>query len=84
MTTLTISGSNSDFQVAAEGGTVGLVQILKQTGLTASTSEGMRMIGQGGVRVDGEKIADKSLQLPRGTTAILQVGKRKFARITVG
>jgi tyrosyl-tRNA synthetase len=73
-----------DFQVAAEGGTVGLVQILKQTGLTASTSEGMRMIGQGGVRVDGEKIADKSLQLPRGTTAILQVGKRKFARITVG
>jgi tyrosyl-tRNA synthetase len=73
-----------DFQVAAEGGAVGLVQILKQTGLTASTSEGMRMIGQGGVRVDGEKIADKSLQLPRGTTAILQVGKRKFARITVG
>jgi tyrosyl-tRNA synthetase len=73
-----------DFQVAAEGGTVGLVQILKQTGLTASTSEGMRMIGQGGVRVDGEKIADKSLQLPRGTTAILQVGKRKFARVTVG
>jgi tyrosyl-tRNA synthetase len=73
-----------DFQVAAEGGAVGLVQILKQTGLTASTSEGMRMIGQGGVRVDGEKIADKSLQLPRGTTAILQVGKRKFARVTVG
>ena len=73
-----------DFQVAAEGGAVGLVQILKQTGLTASTSEGMRMIGQGGVRVDGEKIADKSLQLSRGTTAILQVGKRKFARVTLG
>ena len=73
-----------DFQVAAEGGAVGLVQILKQTGLTASTSEGMRMIGQGGVRVDGEKIADKSLQLSTGTTAILQVGKRKFARVTVG
>ncbi|UCH46738.1 MAG: tyrosine--tRNA ligase [Betaproteobacteria bacterium] len=72
-----------DFQVAAEGDTVGLAQILKQTGLTASTSESMRMIGQGGVRVDGEKIADKSLQLAKGTTAILQVGKRKFARVTV-
>jgi len=71
------------YRVAAEGGTVGLVQILKQTGLTASTSEGMRMIGQGGVRVDGEKIADKSLQLSKGSTVVLQVGKRKFARVTV-
>jgi len=73
-----------DFQVTADGGAVGLVQILKQTGLTASTSEGMRMIGQGGVRVDGEKVADKGLQLSSGSTVILQVGKRKFARVTVG
>ncbi len=72
-----------DFRVEAEGGTVGLVQVLKQTGLTASTSEGMRMIGQGGVRVDGEKIANKGLQLSRGSTVILQVGKRKFARVTI-
>ncbi len=72
-----------DFEVAADGEAVGLAQILKQTGLTTSTSEGMRMIGQGGVRIDGEKIADKSMQLSRGTTAILQVGKRKFARVTV-
>ena len=73
-----------DFQVTADGGAVRLVQILKQTGLTASTSEGMRMIGQGGVRVDGEKIADKGLQLSSGSIVILQVGKRKFARVTVG
>ncbi len=73
-----------EFQVGAEGGAVGLVQVLKQTGLTTSTSEGMRMIGQGGVRVDGEKIADKSLQLPTGSTVVLQVGKRKFARVTIG
>ena len=73
-----------DFRITAGGGTVGLVQVLKQTGLTASTSEGMRMIGQGGVRVDGEKIADKGLQLSSGSTVILQVGKRKFARVTVG
>jgi tyrosyl-tRNA synthetase len=73
-----------DFQVCAEGGEVGLAQVLKQTGLTASTSEAMRMIGQGGVRIDGEKVADKSLQLVKGSMVVLQVGKRKFARVTVG
>jgi tyrosyl-tRNA synthetase len=73
-----------DFQVAAQGGSVGLVHILKQTGLTASTSEGMRMIEQGGVRVDGERIADKGLQLSKGSTVVLQVGKRRFARVAIG
>ncbi|MGD8790082.1 MAG: tyrosine--tRNA ligase [Burkholderiales bacterium] len=73
-----------DFQVCAEGGEVGLAQVLKQTGLTASTSEAMRMIGQGGVRIDGEKVADKSLQLVKGSMVVLQVGKLKFARVTVG
>jgi tyrosyl-tRNA synthetase len=60
-----------------------LVQVLKQIGLTSSTSEGMRMIGQGGVKLDGEKIADKNLKLSRGKTVIVQVGKRKFARVSV-
>ena len=61
-----------------------LVQVLKQTALTASTSEAMRMIDQGGVRIDGEKVSDKGLTLAPGTTAVLQVGKRKFARVRVG
>ncbi len=55
-------------------------QVLKQAGLTASTSEAMRMIEQGGVRLDGAKVRDKALRLERGTF-VLQVGKRKFARV---
>jgi tyrosyl-tRNA synthetase len=44
----------------------------------------MRMIDQGGVRIDGEKVSDKALTLAPGTTAVLQVGKRRFARVRVG
>ena len=64
-------------------GTAGLAiaNILKQAGLTASTSEALRMIEQGGVKLDGEKIADKSLILNAGKQMVLQVGKRKFARV---
>ena len=58
-------------------------QALKQAGLTASASEAIRMIEQGGVKADGEKISDKTLLLPAGTQVVLQVGKRKFARVTV-
>ena len=58
-----------------------LPQILKQVGLTASTSEAMRMIEQGGVRLDGEKVSDKGLVLGKGQEVVLQVGKRKFARV---
>ena len=57
--------------------------VLKQAGLTASTSEALRMIDQGGVRLDGDKVVDKGLTLSGGVTAVLQVGKRKFARITL-
>jgi len=60
-----------------------LPQILKQAGLVASTSEALRMIEAGGVRIDGEKVADKGLALAPGSVAVLQVGKRKFARVTV-
>jgi tyrosyl-tRNA synthetase len=63
---------------------IALVQVLKQTALTASTSEAMRMIDQGGVRVDGERVTDRALTLAPGTTAVLQVGKRRFARVRVG
>ncbi len=58
-------------------------QVLKQAGLAASTSEAMRAIEQGGVRLNGEKVSDKTLRLLPGTTAVLQVGKRKFARVVL-
>ena len=60
-----------------------LTQLLKRVGLTASTSEAMRMIEQGGVRIDGERVSDKTMQLPKGGPLVLQVGKRKFARVTL-
>jgi len=60
---------------------VPVTQLLKRVGLTASTSEAMRMIDQGGVRVNGEKIVDKGLALDKGQEVVLQVGKRKFARV---
>ena len=58
-------------------------QVLKQAGLVASTSEAMRMIDAGGVRANGEKVTDKGLQLHARETVVLQVGKRKFARVTL-
>ena len=57
---------------------------LKQAQLVTSTSEAIRMIKQGAVKIDGHKIADAKLQLNAGSTIVLQVGKRKFARVTVG
>ena len=60
---------------------IGIAQLLKQAGLTPSTSEALRMIDQGGVKIDGAKVSDRSLVLPVGTDAVFQVGKRKFARV---
>jgi tyrosyl-tRNA synthetase len=67
-------------EVALGGAPLGVAQLLKQANLCASTSEAMRMVEQGGVRVDGTVISDKALQLDAGTF-VLQVGKRKFARV---
>lgn len=69
--------------VAVQGASMPLVQVLKQAGLTGSTSEAMRMIDQGAVKIDGERVEDKSLALTGGTKAVLQVGKRKFASVTL-
>jgi tyrosyl-tRNA synthetase len=62
---------------------IGIAAALSACGLTASNSEAFRMIQQGGVRIDGEKISDRSLVLESGFEAVLQVGKRKFCRVTV-
>ena len=69
--------------LSASDGGLSVVQVLRQAGLTASTSEAMRMIAQGGVKIDGEKVADKDAVIPAGVSHVLQVGKRKFARVTV-
>jgi tyrosyl-tRNA synthetase len=64
--------------------TILIANLLKEAGLVASTSEAMRMIKQGAVKLNGEeKITDTKLEVAKGTTAIYQVGKRKFANITV-
>lgn len=72
-----------ELSLSTEGDDLSVVQMLKQAGLTASTSEAMRMIEQGGVRLNGEKVSDKALKIRRGEIVVAQVGKRKFARITV-
>ncbi len=60
-----------------------VIQVLKQAGLAASTSEAGRLIEQGGVKLNGERLADRQLKIARGETVLAQVGKRKFARITL-
>jgi len=63
--------------------TIPIALLLKQAGLVTSTSEGLRGIDQGGVKLDGEKITDKGLTLARGVTVVAQVGKRKFAKVKI-
>ncbi|MDM0105210.1 tyrosine--tRNA ligase [Variovorax sp. J22R24] len=69
-------------EVALSGAPLGIAQLLKQAGLAASTSEGNRLIDGGGVRIDSTVISDKALKLPAGSY-VVQVGKRKFARVTL-
>jgi tyrosyl-tRNA synthetase len=69
--------------VNAPAGGLAIAQLLKQAGLTPSSTEAQRMIEQGGVKLDGERVSDKGLKVPGGRTVVAQVGKRKFARITI-
>ncbi len=87
-----------DFQTRAKGGVpdevlevtinidsefIGIAQLLKLAGLVESTSEAIRAIQQGGVKLDSKKIEDKNLQLSKGVAVIAQVGKRKFAKVNL-
>lgn len=72
-----------EMMLYGQGTILTLVQILKQIGLTASTSEALRMVESGAVRANGEKVSDKSRVVMPGETIVLQVGKRKFAKVTV-
>jgi tyrosyl-tRNA synthetase len=60
-----------------------ITKVLKETQLVSSASEAVRMVEQGGVRINGEKVTDKELVVKQGETIVLQVGKRKFARVTL-
>ncbi|QVQ24902.1 tyrosine--tRNA ligase [Achromobacter deleyi] len=69
-------------EVNIGGAPVGILKLLREAGLVASGSEAQRNVEQGGVRVNGDRVEDKSLQLPPGTY-VVQVGKRKFARVNL-
>jgi len=72
-----------EVSVAAQDNVLAIAQLLREAGLVQSSSEGMRMIKQGAVKIDGEKVADTGLEISSGTTHIYQVGKRRFARVTI-
>jgi len=72
-----------ELNISLDDDSIGIAAMLKQAGLTSSTSESYRMIQQGAVRLDGEKVSDKGLNLARGAVFVAQVGKRKFARVTL-
>jgi tyrosyl-tRNA synthetase len=72
-----------DVAVGSPGDQMGLAQILREAGLVGSSSEGLRKIREGAVRVDGARVEDQKLQLSAGKTYILQVGQRRMARVTV-
>lgn len=72
-----------EVEVIIESHSIGISQLLKQAGLVESTSEAMRAVQQGGVKLDSVKVEDKNLPLSKGVTVVAQVGKRKFAKITI-
>jgi tyrosyl-tRNA synthetase len=69
--------------VAIDAESIGIAQLLKLAGLVVSTSEAFRAIEQGGIKLDGNKVTDKTLALAKGMSVIAQVGKRKFANVTI-
>jgi tyrosyl-tRNA synthetase len=72
-----------ELALPSSDGTLPIANLLKEAGLTQSTSEALRMLKQGAVKIDGEKVEDSGLQLTAGTTHVYQVGKRRFARVTI-
>lgn len=71
-----------EINISVVGQSIAIPNLLKEAGLVASTSEALRMIKQGAVRMDGEKIMDKDMQFTRGARAIFQVGKHRFVKVS--
>ena len=72
-----------EISLTIEGDSIGIAQLLKMAGLVESTSEAYRAMEQGGVKIDSEKVSDRQLQLAKGQSVVAQVGKRKFANVTI-
>lgn len=72
-----------EISLSADGEALGLASALTQASLTASNSEAFRMIDQGAVKIDGEKVSDRGMALAQGFSGVIQVGKRRIARISV-
>ncbi len=72
-----------ELELRIESASYGIANLLKDAGLTESTSEANRMIKQGAVKIDGEKVSDQKLEISAGTNHVYQVGKRKFARVKI-
>jgi len=72
-----------ELELSSQGGFLPIANLLKEANLTSSTSEAMRMIKQGAVKMNGEKISDGKLEIESGSSAVYQVGKRKFAKVKV-
>ena len=72
-----------DVALQSQDGKLGIAHLLKGAGLVSSTSDAFRMIKQGAVKIDGQRVDDRSLELSAGTTNVYQVGKRKFARVSL-
>ena len=72
-----------EVSVSCGGGDIPIANALKEAGLVSSTSEALRMLKQGAVKIDGEKIEDRGLVLATASVQVCQVGKRRFARIQV-
>ena len=72
-----------EISLEIDGNSIPLTNLLKNTEMTSSTSEAMRLIKQGGVKIDSEKVSDPKFEIQRGSEAIYQVGKRKFLKIKI-
>jgi len=73
----------AEVTLTVENGTIAIANLLKNAGLTSSTSDAIRMIKQGAVKIDGERVDDRALKIPAMSTHVYQVGKRRFARVKV-
>ena len=72
-----------ELTLQSQDGQLGIAHLLKSAGLVSSTSEAFRMIKQGAVKIDGQRIDDRSLQIEAGSVGVYQVGKRKFSRVSL-
>lgn len=72
-----------EISLAGPGGGIRLAELVRRAGLAKTNAEAMRLIAQGAVRLDGERVSDRAMIVPAGSTSVLQVGRRRFARVSI-